>query len=57
LSPDRNVECGNRLILHYERRFERQCAGYADALPPAAVKLMRVDVFEARGKADSIHQF
>ena len=56
LGLDRDIQSGNRLIAHNKFGVERQCAGDADTLPPAAVQFVGIGVDQPFCKAHDIHQ-
>ena len=56
LRLNQHVERRNRLVAHDKLRIKRKGAGNADTLATAAVKLVRVRVGKASGKADNVHQ-
>ena len=50
------VQGGDRLIAYDELGVECQRAGDADALPPAAVELVRIGIHIPLGQADEVHE-
>ena len=47
-----NIQRGNRLVAHDKARVDDQSAGYADTLPLAAGKFMRIAPVMLFGEAD-----
>src|SRR5947208_13491942 len=56
LGLDRNIERGDRLVGDDEFGIDRECPGYADTLPLASGKFVRVTLYESATQADGFHK-